>query len=223
MIHENIKIVFEDTWMVIAFKPATMPCLPDKSGDLSLKVHLEKELNCQLFPVNRIDRPVFGLCLFAKYSEAAADLSALFTSGKIEKIYYAIVEGMVGVERGLLEDIIKTNSKSNKVELNPEDEEGKTALTSYRVKESSDRYTLLQVTPLTGRQHQIRAQLAAMGNPIKGDVKYGARRKNPDRSIDLLSYSLDFDHPYLKEKIKVTADIPQGTLWEFFKAAIENN
>lgn len=223
MINENSKIIYQDTWIVIANKPATMPCLPDQSGDLSLKVTLERELGCQLFPVNRIDRPVSGLCLFARYSEAAADLSALFTSGKIEKTYYAIVEGMTGQEKGLLEDIIKSNAKSNKVEINPEDEEGKTALTSYRVKGNSDRYTLLLVTPLTGRQHQIRAQLSAMGNPVKGDVKYGARRKNQDRSIDLLSYSLDFEHPYLKERVRVAGEIPKGTLWEFFTPVIKKN
>lgn len=220
---EKSKIIFQDTWMVIADKPATMPCLPDKSGDTSLKELLEKELNCRLFPVNRIDRPVFGLCLFARYPEAAGDLSLLFSSGEITKSYYAIVEGTVGREKGLLKDIINSNTRNNKVEINPEHKEGKTALTTYEVRETSDRYTLLKVTPHTGRQHQIRAQLSAMGNPVKGDVKYGARRKNPDRSIDLLSYSVDFNHPYLKEKVRATADIPQGTLWEFFAPSVKKN
>lgn len=219
MMEENKKheILFNDVWYVIASKPNGMPTVPDPSGDESLKQILEKEVKTQLFPINRIDRPVSGLCLFAKYKEAAGDLSKMLAEGKVQKTYLAIVEGIVPTENGVLEDVIAVDKNKNKAYSDEEMPQGKKAISKYKVVAYSDRYTLLKVEPITGRQHQIRFQLSNFGFPIKGDVKYMARRKNPDRSISLLSYQISFDHPYVVETVKVNAAIPDDTLWNFFK------
>lgn len=214
--NKNFEILFNDVWFVIADKPNGMPTVPDPSGDESLKQLLEKEVKTQLFPVNRIDRPVSGLCLFAKYKEAAGDLSKMLAEGKVRKSYLAIVEGIVPSENGVLEDTIAVDKAKNKAFSDDEKPQGKKAVSKYKVLGYSDRYTLLKVEPVTGRQHQIRFQLSNFGFPVKGDVKYMARRKNPDRGINLVSYKLDFDHPYLKETVQVKASLPEDTLWNHF-------
>jgi 23S rRNA pseudouridine1911/1915/1917 synthase len=224
MTDEVLRLVYEDPWMVILDKPAGIPAVPDKSKDLSLRTQAEKILDIPLFPVNRIDRPVKGLCIFAKYAEAAGELSKMIVDGKIIKTYLALVEGVLPPQENILKDRLSANPKSNKTAvLTPEDTKGKWSETKITVLDNSDNYTLVKVRPLTGRQHQIRAQLSHHGMTIKGDVKYGSRRKNKDRSIDLLSYSLTFDHPYIKEKIHVTAEIPGDALWQFFSVSIQNN
>lgn len=223
MIEENLITVYEDPWMVVLDKPAGIPAVPDKSKDISLRAMAEKQLNIPLFPVNRIDRPVKGLCIFAKYAEAAGDLSKMIADGKIVKNYLALVEGILPPQEKILKDRLSPNPKSNKTAvLSPEDSSGKWSETKITVMGNSDNYTLVKARPLTGRQHQIRAQLSHHGMVIKGDVKYGSRRKNRDRSIDLLSYSLAFDHPYLKEKIHLKAELPKDNLWLYFSPSLQN-
>lgn len=167
--------------------------------------------------IHRIDQPVSGVVLFARNPKAAASISKQFQNGIIEKKYFAITEEKPEVPEQTLDQYLVKNSRSNKsfVSKDPGKDAKKVSL-SYTYTASSDRYHLLQIHTHTGRHHQIRAQLASIGCAIKGDVKYGARRKNKDRSIHLHANSLQFEHPVTQEKIQIQADPPDEVLWNFF-------
>ena len=214
-------ILFSDSYLIIADKPATIPTQNDKTNDTSLQNLLEKETGKKLWLINRIDRPVSGIVIFATSSETAAIVSQKMASGKITKTYLAVVEKAPPTESDTVVHYLSQNGKINKSFVNRENNVGaQRAELSYKLLAKSDKYFLLEITLLTGRFHQIRAQLAAIGCPIKGDVKYGARRSNEDRSILLHAHTCAFQHFLTQEQIFISAPLPSSVLWNFFKTKI---
>lgn len=210
---------------IAANKPAGMPVQADPTGDHSLLELLNEYARQELFLINRLDRPVSGVVLFARKQSSASRLSQQFADRKVTKRYLAVTEnGRSGEE--VLDHWIKKLPGSAKVVLCEPGEKGAQHCelpVTWLAK--TDRYSLCMLTPSTGFSHQIRAQLAFSGAPIKGDVKYGARRKNKDRSIHLHAWQLEFAHPVTREKTVVTAPLPDDVLWDLFyeKGIIEKN
>jgi 23S rRNA pseudouridine1911/1915/1917 synthase len=165
--------------------------------------------------VHRLDRPVAGLVVFARTSKALSRLNKMFAEGEVHKTYWAIVGAREAQGESLLTHWLVRNEKQNKsYAYDHEVPHSKKAILRYRSIAQGDRYALLEVQLLTGRHHQIRCQLSAMGCPIKGDLKYGARRSNPDGSISLHARRVEFIHPVSKEPICVEAPVPEDPLWE---------
>ncbi len=214
-----MTILYEDADVIAVNKPAAMPTQADETGDASLLQLLENQLNTTLFVVHRLDRPTSGLVVFAKNEQAAAALSAQFQQRETTKTYYAIVEKKPEKDADTLVHFLIHNALKNK---SFDAKEGilnaKRAELRYILRGSSDRYFLLEIDLLTGRHHQIRAQLAAVGCSIKGDVKYGARRANADRSIHLHAAQLTFQQSKTGEKVTLKAmpPIENDALWRFF-------
>ena len=195
----------------------------DKTGDTPLsdivkdyiKEKYQKPGNVFLGVVHRLDRPVSGLVVFARTSKALSRLNEMFRTGEVHKTYWAITKNMPAIEEGRLEHWLVRNEKQNKSYAYAKEKPGaKKAVLEYKMIGRTDNYSLLEVRLLTGRHHQIRCQLAAMGCPIKGDLKYGAQRSNPDGSISLLSHRVEFVHPVSKERIDVTSPVPSDNLWQ---------
>ena len=195
----------------------------DKTGDTPLsdivkdyiKEKYQKPGNVFLGVVHRLDRPVSGLVVFARTSKALSRLNEMFRNGEVHKTYWAITKNMPAIEEGRLEHWLVRNEKQNKSYAYAKEKPGaKKAVLEYKMIGRTDNYSLLEVRLLTGRHHQIRCQLAAMGYPIKGDLKYGAQRSNPDGSISLLSHRVEFVHPVSKERIDVTSPVPSDNLWQ---------
>ena len=198
---------------------------PDPNGDSALeneikafiKVRDNKPFDVFLGVVHRIDRPVSGVVLFAKTSKALARMNEMIRGGQISKKYWAVVENRPQAESGELVHYIQRDGKSNRSYCyNTPKGDAKRAVLRYTVLGCSDRYTLVEVELLTGRHHQIRAQLSKIGCPIKGDLKYGSPRSNPDGSICLHARRVTFVHPVSKEVIDITAPLPPGNLWNGF-------
>ncbi len=214
-----MTILYEDADLIAVNKPASMPTQTDETGDASLLQLLENQLSIKLFVVHRLDRPTSGVVVFAKNEQAAAALSAQFQQRETAKIYYAIVEKKPEKDADTLVHFLIHNALKNKsFDATEGILNAKRAELRYILRGSSDRYFLLEIDLLTGRHHQIRAQLAAMGCPIKGDVKYGARRSNADRSIHLHAAQLTFQQPKTGKKITLKAAPPteNDALWRFF-------
>lgn len=186
-------IIENNNQFIIAVKIAGMPSVPDKTGDKNLKNLLESYLKHDLYVITRLDRPVSGIMLFAKSRNAALDLSVQLQKGNMTKKYIAIVEGQLKKEGTITNDLIKINNKAHIAK--PEQTESKKSILELKIIKHLDNYTIVGIELQTGRFHQIRCQMANLGHPIKGDVKYGARRKNPDRSVYLHAFSLAFKHP----------------------------
>lgn len=221
MLATDIKIadliLFDDKHIVALNKPATLPSQPDQTGDASLIALAEAHFGQKLHLINRLDRPASGLMLLAKHAEAAAAFSRLFQTQRCTKIYWAIVSERPPAEQGELVHYLK-KINSNKTISQLEAAEGfERAELSYILRGVSERYFLLEIQLQTGRFHQIRAQLAAIGCPIKGDVKYGARRANADRSISLHAHSLELKHPLKRKQIVIEAPAPDDALWNVLK------
>ena len=217
-----MEVVYEDNHIIIVSKRSGEIVQGDKTGDVPLsetvkqyiKTKYNKPGNVFLGVVHRLDRPVSGLVLFAKTSKALTRLNKMFHDGEVHKTYWAIVQQRPEVDEAKLTGWIVRNEKQNKSYLYDHEVQGaKKAELVYRVIAVSDRYCMLEVKLLTGRHHQIRCQLAAMGCPIKGDLKYGARRSNPDGGISLLSRSVQLIHPVSKELVSVNAPLPDEKLW----------
>lgn len=214
-----MEVVYEDNHLVIVDKEVGEIVQGDKTGDKPLsemvkeylkeKYHKPGNVFCGV--VHRIDRPVSGLVIFARTSKALERLNKMLREGEIHKTYHALVEGCPTDDEGLLEDWLVSDGKVNKTFVSkPSNPAAKLSRLRYRVIERFDRYTLLEVELLTGRKHQIRCQLAALGHPIKGDLKYGARRSNPDAGISLQAHRIRFTHPVSKEIIDISLpDSPQ--------------
>ncbi len=222
----TINVLYQDNHIIVVGKPSGELVQPDPTGKAALEQHVAEFLRIQgnkpgaafIGVVHRIDRPVSGAVLFAKTSKALVRLNEQMRERGFSKIYWAIVENRPEKPSGELRHYILRNPKSNKsVALATKKADAKEAILRYKVIGSSDRYHLLEIELLTGRHHQIRAQLSAIGSPIKGDLKYGARRSNPDGSISLHSRSLTFVHPTTSEKITVVAPVPKDSLWNFFE------
>ena len=223
-----MEVFYEDNHIIIVNKQSGEIVQGDKTGDRPLsdivkdyiKEKYAKPGAVFLGVVHRLDRPVSGLVVFARTSKALTRLNKMFAEGEVHKTYWAIVKRREGVRREgdewhTLEHWLVRNEKQNKsYAYDHERPNAKKAVLKYRTIAHSDNYTLLEVRLLTGRHHQIRCQLAAMGCPIKGDLKYGAPRSNPDGSISLMARRVEFIHPVSKESITVEAPIPNDTLWQ---------
>lgn len=167
--------------------------------------------------IHRLDRPASGVCILAKSKNALSNINLQMQERSIEKVYWAVVKKGELEKEGSLIHYLKKNGKSKKSEVSQTEKSGfKEAKMNYKIIGEIDNYLLLEIELITGRFHQIRAQLSAIGFPIKGDVKYGARRGNKNRSIHLHARSITFKHPVTKEKTHITADVPDDTIWNAF-------
>ncbi len=220
-------ILYEDNHLLVVNKRVGDLVQPDKTSDDALENYIKAFLKVRdhkpgdvfLGVVHRIDRPVSGAVLFAKTSKALVRLNEMIRKGDIHKRYWAIVEARPAAEQGSLRHYILRDGKTNRSHAyNSPRGDAKEARLNYEMLGCSDRYTLLEVELLTGRHHQIRCQLSKMGCPIKGDLKYGAKRSNPNGGISLHSRTLEFMHPVRKELVKIVAPVPQDdNLWRFFE------
>ena len=217
-----MTVVYEDNHIIIVFKESGEIVQGDKTGDKPLsetvkeyiKEKYNKPGNVFLGVVHRLDRPVSGLVVFAKTSKALTRLNEMFRNGDVHKTYWAITQQAPEQTEGRLANWLVRNEKQNKTYVyNREVPNSKKALLDYRLLSSTANYCLLEVRLLTGRHHQIRSQLAHMGCPIKGDLKYGAKRSNPDGGISLLAHHVAFTHPVSKEPISVYSPLPTDNLW----------
>ena len=220
-----MEVVYEDNHIIIVNKQSGEIVQGDKTGDRPLsdivkdyiKEKYQKPGAVFLGVVHRLDRPVSGLVVFARTSKALTRLNKMFAESEVHKTYWAIVKNTPHEPEGTLIHWLVRNEKQNKsYAYDHERPNAKKAILKYRVIGHSANYSLLEVQLMTGRHHQIRCQLAAMGCPIKGDLKYGAPRSNPDGSISLLSHSVAFIHPVSKERITVEAPLPDDPLWQAF-------
>lgn len=218
-----MNVVYEDNHIIIVNKQSGEIVQGDKTGDTPLsdivkqyiKEKYNKPGNVFLGVVHRLDRPVSGLVVFAKTSKALSRLNEMFRTGDVHKTYWAIVKKNDIAPEATLTDWLTRNERQNKSYAhNREVPDAKKAVLSYKVRSMSDNYMLLEVRLMTGRHHQIRCQLAHMGCPIKGDLKYGSPRSNPDGSISLMSRRVEFVHPVSKETIAVEAPVPNDRLWQ---------
>lgn len=217
-----MQVVYEDNHIIIVSKRSGEIVQGDKTGDRTLaddvkqyiKEKYAKPGNVFLGVVHRLDRPVWGLVVFAKTSKALSRLNDMFRTGDVHKTYWAITQNCPAEPEATLTDWIRRNEKQNKsYAYDREVPNSKKAMLHYKVIGRSDNYTLVEVNLMTGRHHQIRCQLANIGCPIKGDLKYGSRRSNPDGSISLLARRIEFVHPVSKEHITVEAPLPDDKLW----------
>jgi 23S rRNA pseudouridine1911/1915/1917 synthase len=222
----DLNIIFEDNHVIVVNKKASEIVQGDKTGDETmpdkikayLKEKYQKPGNVFCGVVHRLDRPTSGAVVFARTSKALERLNAQFREKETNKVYWAIVESKPAQASGTLVHYLKKNEKQNKSYATVDEVLGsKKAILHYELIGSSDKYFLLEIELETGRHHQIRVQLSSIGCRIKGDVKYGAKRPNPDGSISLHARTLEFNHPTSKETLKFTAPVPNDPLWLFFE------
>ena len=219
-----MTVLYEDNHIIAVNKSTSEIVQGDKTGDQPLsetiKLYLKEKYNKPgevfLGVTHRLDRPVSGVVLFAKTSKALTRLNEMFRNQEVKKTYWAIVKEKPALPEGRLENYLIRNEKQNKsVAFDTERSDAKKAALSYRLIAHSDTYYLLEVQLETGRHHQIRCQLAKMGCPIKGDLKYGFPRSNPNGGISLHARSVEFIHPVSKLPINLTAPVPvDDKLWE---------
>ena len=224
-------ILYEDNHLLVVNKHSGDLVQPDPSGTSALEDQIKEFIRRRdakpgavlLGVVHRIDRPVSGAVLFAKTSKALARLNEMIREGRIDKRYWAIVEQTPVPESGELRHYILRDATSNRSRAYDAPKGGaKEARLRYETLARSDHYTLLEIELLTGRHHQIRAQLSKIGCPIRGDLKYGARRSNPGGGISLHSRSLSFDHPVRHEPVRVVAPVAaEDALWRYFEEAVQ--
>lgn len=216
-----MKVVYEDNHLIIVYKESGEIVQGDKTGDTPLsetvKAYIKDKYHKPgavfLGVVHRLDRPVSGLVIFARTSKALARLNDMFRRVDIHKTYWAITQNAPPVEQDTLTSWLQRNERQNKSYVyDKEVPNSKKAVLNYQLRSRSDRYCLIEVELLTGRHHQIRAQLSHIGCPIKGDLKYGAKRSNPDGSISLLSCKVEFVHPVSKKNIIINSPIPDDKL-----------
>lgn len=225
-VRNRMTILYEDNHIIIVNKTNNEIVQVDKTGDTSLEDSLkayikekyQKPGNVFLGVTHRLDRPVSGIVVFAKTSKALTRLNEMFRNGEVQKTYWAIVKDRPKQEAATLEQYIVRNEKQNKSYVyNQPKANAKKAILSYKLLAVSDRYALLEVDLKTGRHHQIRCQLAGMGCPIKGDLKYGFPRSNPNGGISLHARRIQFVHPVSKNLIDVVAPCPKDeSLWRVF-------
>ena len=221
-----MTVVYEDNHIIVVNKTASEIVQADKTGDTPLSETVKQYLkekyhkpgNVFLGVTHRLDRPVSGLVIFAKTSKALTRLNEMFRAGEVKKTYWAVVKNAPKESEGELVHFLVRNEKQNKsYAYDKEVPNSKKAVLDYRLIGRSDNYYLLEVDLKTGRHHQIRCQLAKMGCPIKGDLKYGSPRSNPDGSICLHARRVRFVHPVSKELIELKAPLPEGNLWKGFE------
>ena len=218
-----MTVIYEDNHVIVVNKESGEIVQGDKTGDTPLsdtvkeyiRVKYQKPGNVFLGVVHRLDRPVSGLVVFARTSKALSRLNEMFRRGEVHKTYWAIVKNKPKADAATLVSWIVRNEKQNKsYAYDHAVKDSKKAVLDYRLIASGDTYHILEIRLHTGRHHQIRCQLAAMGCPIKGDLKYGSQRSNADGSISLLSRHTEFLHPVSKQLIAVDAPLPSDPLWK---------
>ena len=221
-----MTVVYEDNHIIVVNKTASEIVQADKTGDTPLsetvkqylKEKYQKPGNVFIGVTHRLDRPVSGLVIFAKTSKALTRLNEMFRAGEVKKTYWAVVKNAPKESEGELVHFLVRNEKQNKsYAYDKEVPNSKKAVLDYCLIGRSENYYLLEVDLKTGRHHQIRCQLAKMGCPIKGDLKYGSPRSNPDGSICLHARRVRFVHPVSKELIELKAPLPEGNLWKGFE------
>ena len=218
-----MEVIYEDNHIIAVNKTCKEIVQGDKTGDTPLSETLKlwlKEKYCKpgnvfLGVTHRLDRPVSGVVVFAKTSKALSRMNEMFREGDVKKSYWAIVKNCPPQEEDELIHWLVRNEKQNKSFAYDREKPGaKKAILHYKVVSKSDNYFLLEIDLKTGRHHQIRSQLAKIGCPIKGDLKYGYPRSNPDGGICLHARNVSFIHPVSKELVEIKADVPIDTLWQ---------
>lgn len=223
-----MTILYEDNHIIAVSKTCHEIVQGDKTGDTPLsdivkayiKEKYQKPGDVFLGVTHRLDRPTTGVVIFARTSKALTRLNAMFQSHEqIRKTYWAIVQSPPPTPEGRIENYLLRNEQQNKsFVVKPNTQNAKRAVLTYQTIAQSERYTLLEINLETGRHHQIRCQLAAIGCPIKGDLKYGAKRSNPDGGISLHARNIEFSHPVSRLPISITAPVPDDTLWKTLEA-----
>ena len=221
-----MKVIYEDNHLIIVNKSPGEIVQGDKTGDKPLSELLKEYVKTKynkpgevfLGVVHRLDRPVSGLVIFARTSKALARMNSLISSREVKKTYWAIVKGMPSEPQGHLIDYLWKNETQNKSYVVPETHKGALrAELEYKLLAKGKDYSLLEVNLMTGRHHQIRVQLAAIGLIIKGDLKYGSQRSNPDGSIHLHARKVEFLHPVKQTPMIIEAQPPGERMWTIFK------
>jgi 23S rRNA pseudouridine1911/1915/1917 synthase len=221
------EILYEDNHLIALNKYPSDIVQGDKTGDLPLGDYIKSYLihkynkpgDAFLGVIHRIDRPVSGVVIFAKTSKGLSRMNKLLKDGGFHKTYWAIVEGTPLETDGLLINHLAKNERQNKSYVVSKGTKGaKEAKLRYHTLQAGRKYSLLEIELLTGRHHQIRVQLSNMGCPIKGDLKYGSKRSNSDKSICLHARTLEFEHPISKKNICITAPKPQSDIWHVFES-----
>ena len=221
-----MEVIYDDNHIIVVNKTVSEIVQGHKTGDEPLAESVKRYLkekyakpgNVFLGVVHRLDRPVSGLVVFAKTSKALTRLNEMFRNGEVEKTYWAVVRQRPEQEEGELVHYLVRNEKMNKsFAYNKEVRNSKKAVLHYRLLGCSQNYSLLEVNLMTGRHHQIRCQLAKIGCPIKGDLKYGFPRSNPDGGISLHARRVRFIHPVSKKVIDLTAPLPSDNVWKCFQ------
>ncbi len=221
-----MKVLYEDNHIIVINKASSEIVQGDRTGDKPLsekvKEYLKEKYNkpgnvfCGV--THRLDRPTSGVVVFAKTSKALTRLNKMFRDDEVDKVYWAIVQNRPASDRATLTHyLIKDNKRNKSTAYNTERKNTKKAVLHYSLINQSENYHLLEVKLETGRHHQIRVQLAKIGSPIKGDLKYGAARSNRDGSISLHARGISFIHPVSKEKVDITAPVPDDNLWKVFE------
>lgn len=219
-----MNMLYEDNHLIIVNKAAGEITQGDKTGDTPLPEKVKEYLkekynkpgNVFLGVIHRLDRPTSGIVIFAKTSKALSRMNELFRKDEVKKTYWAIVQSEPKPLAGTLKHYLWKNEKQNKSYAYPDNKQkkdAKLAILNYKLIAKSDNYFLVEVDLETGRHHQIRCQLGTIGCIIKGDLKYGAKRSNPDGSISLHARKVSFNHPISKELIEITAPTPDDKLW----------
>lgn len=226
-----MTVLYEDNHIIAVNKTCNEIVQGDKTGDIPLsetvKAYIKEKYNKPgevfLGVTHRLDRPTSGVVLFARTSKALTRLNDMFKSHEqIRKTYWAIVQGAPKIPEARLENYLVRNEAQNKSYIaKPGAKEAKLAVLSYKTLVRGDNYTLLEINLETGRHHQIRCQLAALGCPVKGDLKYGAKRSNPDGGICLHARRIEFIHPVSKQEICITAPVPDDALWRALTKEIQ--
>lgn len=221
-----MKVLYEDNHLIAINKLIADIVQSDKTGDLSLEEKLKQYIkdkyqkpgNVFLGVVHRIDRPVSGVVLFARTSKALSRLNEMFQEKEVKKIYWAIVKNKPSKISDTLVHYLVRDSRKNKTFVYENAfKDSKQAILSYKIIDESDKFCLLEIDLQTGRHHQIRCQLAKIGCPVRGDLKYGYPRSNENGGISLHSRRMEFHHPVTKVLLKIVADPPDDKLWKFFK------
>ncbi len=228
----NSQILYEDNHIIVVNKRPSDIVQGDKTGDTPLseiikgylKEKYNKPGNVFVGVVHRLDRPVSGALIFARTSKALSRLNNMLKNKEIKKTYWAVVKSKPQIESGhLIHYLIKNQQKNKSFAYSKPTKNRLKAELKFNIISNSDTYFLIEIELLTGRHHQIRVQLSAIGCPIKGDLKYGYPRSNQDASIHLHARKIEFLHPVKKEKIKIVANPPDDQLWKFFTENISNN
>lgn len=226
------RILYEDNHLIVVNKLPSEIVQGDKTGDICLlddvktciKKKYDKPGNVFAGLVHRIDRPVSGAVIFAKTSKALSRMTLMVKDRNFQKIYLAVVKNRPPKNADVLEDYLVKNEQQNKSFVTkPGTKEAKLARLSYRIVGKSDNYYLIEIELFTGRHHQIRCQMAHIGCPIKGDLKYGFPRSNPDASISLHAYRVSFEHPVQKTPVEIVALPPDTQIWNCFKSFFESD